>query len=168
MSAISENYWLPATCLFMQRQTCLYGYAIFMQLIIYLKTEVLLSLSKQTCFICKQIPSWRCVRCTIAWHTKCAPWQEEIRIKNRQAICWRHSIDWRQDKMVSFFFPSSEQPHPSFPLEIYQSCSVTVMNTKCRQRLSNEYLMDLSVEVSNATISDALAFKYHSQIYQHF
>jgi len=28
--------------------------------------------------------------------------------------------------------------------------------------------MDLSVEVSNATISDALAFKYHSQIYQHF
>ncbi|XP_039686495.1 histone-lysine N-methyltransferase ASHR3 isoform X1 [Medicago truncatula] len=56
---------------------------------------------QHVCFICKQkLNLLRCVRCTVAFHTKCAPWPEAvIRLEDHpgQAVCWRHS-DWRLDK----------------------------------------------------------------------
>ncbi|KAK6944313.1 SET domain [Dillenia turbinata] len=51
-----------------------------------------------TCFMCKQKFYWRCVRCPIASHDKCAPWQDKvIHIQNQpgRAVCWRHEADWR-------------------------------------------------------------------------
>ncbi|EXC04633.1 hypothetical protein L484_008564 [Morus notabilis] len=55
---------------------------------------------EEACFICKQKSPWRCVRCAVASHSKCAPWPDEvIDLKDRpgQAVCWRHPIDWRLD-----------------------------------------------------------------------
>ncbi|KAF0933606.1 hypothetical protein E2562_018848 [Oryza meyeriana var. granulata] len=48
------------------------------------------------CMVCKQkMFFWRCGRCTVAAHTKCAPWPL-IHLKDDQgsAICWRHPSDW--------------------------------------------------------------------------
>ncbi|TKW40246.1 hypothetical protein SEVIR_1G233400v4 [Setaria viridis] len=48
------------------------------------------------CIICKQkMFFWRCGRCTVAAHTKCAPWPV-IHLKDDRgsAICWRHPSDW--------------------------------------------------------------------------
>ncbi|XP_062219607.1 histone-lysine N-methyltransferase ASHR3-like [Phragmites australis] len=48
------------------------------------------------CMVCKQkMFFWRCGRCTVAAHTKCAPWPV-IHLKDDQgsAICWRHPSDW--------------------------------------------------------------------------
>lgn len=48
------------------------------------------------CMVCKQkMFFWRCGRCTVAAHTKCAPWPV-VHLKNDQgsAICWRHPSDW--------------------------------------------------------------------------
>uniref|UniRef100_A0ACD5YCN0 Uncharacterized protein n=1 Tax=Avena sativa TaxID=4498 RepID=A0ACD5YCN0_AVESA len=48
------------------------------------------------CMVCKQkMFFWRCGRCTVAAHTKCAPWPL-IHLKNDQgsAICWRHPSNW--------------------------------------------------------------------------
>ncbi|XP_042433222.1 histone-lysine N-methyltransferase ASHR3-like [Zingiber officinale] len=53
------------------------------------------------CFICKQKGHWRCVRCEVAAHAKCAPWpMNVIYLKNQpgRAVCWRHSSDWRLEK----------------------------------------------------------------------
>ncbi|KAK4777942.1 hypothetical protein SAY87_018129 [Trapa incisa] len=53
---------------------------------------------QHVCFLCKQRPNWQCVRCPIASHDKCAAWPDKVvHLKNlpRQAICWRHSPDWR-------------------------------------------------------------------------
>lgn len=66
--------------------------------------------NEQACFICKQRVDWRCVRCSIASHDKCAAWPDEvIYLKDRpgKAVCWRHPTDWREDRKVNFFFPSS-------------------------------------------------------------
>ncbi|XP_022988562.1 histone-lysine N-methyltransferase ASHR3-like isoform X2 [Cucurbita maxima] len=52
------------------------------------------------CFICKQRLHWKCIRCTIASHDKCAPWPDKVMHLNNQpgkAICWRHPTDWRVD-----------------------------------------------------------------------
>ncbi|KAL5213291.1 hypothetical protein ABZP36_024138 [Zizania latifolia] len=48
------------------------------------------------CMVCKQkMFFWRCGRCIVAAHTKCAPWPL-IHLKDDQgsAICWRHPSDW--------------------------------------------------------------------------
>ncbi|KAM0870563.1 hypothetical protein ACQ4PT_039935 [Festuca glaucescens] len=48
------------------------------------------------CMVCKQkMFFWRCGRCTVAAHTKCAPWPL-IHLKDDQgsAICWRHPSNW--------------------------------------------------------------------------
>lgn len=65
----------------------------------------MLCLFKQVCFICKQKAIWRCVRCTIAAHTKCSPWPEEVIPFNDQpnrAVCWRHPKDWSHEGEVKF------------------------------------------------------------------
>ncbi|KAF3452908.1 hypothetical protein FNV43_RR03341 [Rhamnella rubrinervis] len=56
---------------------------------------------QHACFICKQKLHWRCVRCPIASHDKCAAWPDEvIHLKDQpgKAICWRHPTDWRLDR----------------------------------------------------------------------
>ncbi|KAJ8750665.1 hypothetical protein K2173_015846 [Erythroxylum novogranatense] len=56
---------------------------------------------QHTCFLCKQKSQWRCVRCQIAAHDKCAPWPEEvIRLVDQpgRVVCWRHPADWQLDK----------------------------------------------------------------------
>ncbi|PKI52385.1 hypothetical protein CRG98_027311 [Punica granatum] len=53
---------------------------------------------QHACFLCKLRPHWRCVRCTIASHDKCAPWPNKVvHLKNHpgRAVCWRHLHDWR-------------------------------------------------------------------------
>ncbi|PIA46038.1 hypothetical protein AQUCO_01600362v1 [Aquilegia coerulea] len=52
------------------------------------------------CFICKQKNSWHCIRCTMAAHTKCAPWPDRVRYTSqpRQVICWRHPTDWQLEQ----------------------------------------------------------------------
>ncbi|CAL4968297.1 unnamed protein product [Urochloa decumbens] len=48
------------------------------------------------CIVCKQrLFFWRCARCTVAAHTKCAPWPV-VRLKDDEgnAICWKHPSDW--------------------------------------------------------------------------
>ncbi|XP_043711311.1 histone-lysine N-methyltransferase ASHR3 [Telopea speciosissima] len=54
---------------------------------------------QHACFICKQKGHWRCMRCTIASHCKCAPWRVTcLQNQPRGFICWRHSKDWRFEK----------------------------------------------------------------------
>ncbi|XP_062078486.1 histone-lysine N-methyltransferase ASHR3 [Humulus lupulus] len=55
---------------------------------------------QHACFICKQNPNWRCVKCTMASHDKCAAWPGEvIHLKDQpgRAVCWRHPTDGRLD-----------------------------------------------------------------------
>ncbi|XP_072980718.1 histone-lysine N-methyltransferase ASHR3 isoform X2 [Typha angustifolia] len=57
--------------------------------------------SQHGCFVCKQKAYWRCVRCPIAAHTKCAPWPDGVISLTNQpglAVCWKHSPDWRLEK----------------------------------------------------------------------
>ena len=61
----------------------------------------------QACFICKQKCFWRCVRCEIASHDKCAAWPDKVIHLSEQpgwAVCWRHPTDWRHE--VNHFFSS--------------------------------------------------------------
>ncbi|KAK9100058.1 hypothetical protein Scep_023488 [Stephania cephalantha] len=56
---------------------------------------------RMACFICRQKGYWRCIRCFIASHTKCAPWPDKVRYfrsQLRRAVCWRHPTDWRFEK----------------------------------------------------------------------
>ncbi|KAL9224144.1 hypothetical protein vseg_000210 [Gypsophila vaccaria] len=56
---------------------------------------------QHACFLCKQKFFWRCVRCEVASHDKCAAWPEEvIHLSERPgwAVCWRHPKDWQQDQ----------------------------------------------------------------------
>jgi len=80
---------------------------VFCLYIVCLVFQSIKSLSVQVCFICKQkLNLLRCVRCTVAFHNKCAPWPEAvIRLEDHpgQAVCWRHS-DWRLDKKVNFLY----------------------------------------------------------------
>ncbi|GAB2267484.1 hypothetical protein Dimus_002467 [Dionaea muscipula] len=55
------------------------------------------------CFLCKQKFFWRCIRCGLASHDKCSPWPKKvIRLNGHTGwvICWRHPMDWRQDKKL--------------------------------------------------------------------
>ncbi|KAK6136264.1 hypothetical protein DH2020_029995 [Rehmannia glutinosa] len=57
---------------------------------------------QHACFLCKQKNHlWRCIRCPIACHEKCAPFPENvIHFPDRpgEAICWKHHTDWRMEK----------------------------------------------------------------------
>ncbi|XP_021750138.1 histone-lysine N-methyltransferase ASHR3-like [Chenopodium quinoa] len=55
---------------------------------------------QHVCFICKQKFIWRCVRCEVASHDKCAAWPDKvIHLSERPGwtVCWRHPKDWRQE-----------------------------------------------------------------------
>ncbi|GAB4838154.1 hypothetical protein Ancab_027683 [Ancistrocladus abbreviatus] len=57
------------------------------------------------CFVCKQKFFWRCIRCGLASHDKCAPWPDKvIHLDDRPgwAICWRHEKDWKLEKKEVF------------------------------------------------------------------
>ncbi|CAH1449279.1 unnamed protein product [Lactuca virosa] len=47
---------------------------------------------QHACFLCKKkIHLWRCSRCHIASHDKCAPFSDHLlHSKDNQKICWRH------------------------------------------------------------------------------
>ncbi|KAK3154602.1 hypothetical protein QOZ80_2BG0192750 [Eleusine coracana subsp. coracana] len=51
---------------------------------------------QHACMVCKQkMFFWRCGRCTVSAHTKCAPWPVIHQKDDRgNAICWRHPSDW--------------------------------------------------------------------------
>ncbi|KAL6973785.1 hypothetical protein U1Q18_027969 [Sarracenia purpurea var. burkii] len=56
---------------------------------------------QHACFLCKQKPYWRCVRCMLASHNKCDAFPEGvIHLRNQpgRAVCWRHPADWRLEK----------------------------------------------------------------------
>ncbi|XP_058113962.1 histone-lysine N-methyltransferase ASHR3-like isoform X2 [Magnolia sinica] len=60
---------------------------------------------QHACFICKQKGYWRCTRCTMAAHSKCAPWPDNVVYPLSQpgrAVCWRHATDWRFEKKEAF------------------------------------------------------------------
>ncbi|XP_058213742.1 histone-lysine N-methyltransferase ASHR3 [Rhododendron vialii] len=56
---------------------------------------------QHACYLCKQKSFWRCVRCMVASHDKCAAFPEGVVHLNNQpgrAVCWRHPDDWRLEK----------------------------------------------------------------------
>ncbi|XP_027348242.1 histone-lysine N-methyltransferase ASHR3 [Abrus precatorius] len=60
---------------------------------------------QHVCFICKAKKQLTCVRCKIAFHSKCAPWPDAVmHLKDHpgQAVCWRHPSDWRLDRKEVF------------------------------------------------------------------
>ncbi|KAK9084519.1 hypothetical protein Syun_031535 [Stephania yunnanensis] len=74
---------------------------------------------QHACFKCKQKGFWRCTRCTIASHSKCAPWQDKVIYLTDQpgrAVCWRHPIDWRLEKKHAV--PTTEMEEIFFHLPL--------------------------------------------------
>ncbi|KAK6783634.1 hypothetical protein RDI58_017088 [Solanum bulbocastanum] len=67
---------------------------------------------QHVCYVCnKKIHLWRCIRCPLASHDKCAAFPEHVIHLNDQpgrVICWKHPSDWRLEK-VNLFFCSSTQ-----------------------------------------------------------
>ncbi|KAJ8562146.1 hypothetical protein K7X08_011437 [Anisodus acutangulus] len=57
---------------------------------------------QHVCYVCnKKIHLWRCIRCTLASHDKCAAFPEHVVHLNDQpgrVICWKHPSDWRLEK----------------------------------------------------------------------
>ncbi|KAJ1279934.1 hypothetical protein BS78_04G193300 [Paspalum vaginatum] len=73
---------------------------------------------KHACMVCKQkMFFWRCGRCTVAAHTKCAPWPM-VHLKDNQgsAICWRHPSDWLLQNENADFTNSIEEVFCRLPL----------------------------------------------------
>ncbi|KAF8677836.1 hypothetical protein HU200_046427 [Digitaria exilis] len=70
------------------------------------------------CMVCKQkMFYWRCGRCTVAAHTKCAPWPVIHRKDDRgSAICWRHPSDWLLQNENADFTNSIEEVFHRLPL----------------------------------------------------
>ncbi|KAE9462520.1 hypothetical protein C3L33_05569, partial [Rhododendron williamsianum] len=65
------------------------------------------------CYLCKQKSFWRCVRCMVASHDKCAAFPEGVIHLNNQpgrAVCWRHPDDWRWRRLNFVFEVMSEEP----------------------------------------------------------
>lgn len=63
--------------------------------------------NEQVCFICKKKKQFWCVRCKVAFHSKCSPWSDSmLQLKDHpeHTVCWRHLSDWRLDRKVNFFF----------------------------------------------------------------
>ncbi|KAG5563912.1 hypothetical protein RHGRI_000181 [Rhododendron griersonianum] len=62
---------------------------------------------QHACYLCKQKSFWRCVRCMVASHDKCAAFPEGVIHLNNQpgrAVCWRHPDDWRLEKIGYVLF----------------------------------------------------------------
>ncbi|KAL8493126.1 hypothetical protein ACS0TY_024365 [Phlomoides rotata] len=65
---------------------------------------------QHACFLCKQkYHLWRCIRCPIAFHDKCAPFPEHVVYfpdRPGEAICWRHPdlTDRGSEKFISWTF----------------------------------------------------------------
>ncbi|KAK4337623.1 hypothetical protein RND71_042110 [Anisodus tanguticus] len=59
---------------------------------------------QHVCYVCnKKIHLWRCIRCTLASHDKCAAFPEHVVHLNDQpgrVICWKHPSDWRLEKEI--------------------------------------------------------------------
>ncbi|KAH0652030.1 hypothetical protein KY285_031803 [Solanum tuberosum] len=57
---------------------------------------------QHVCYVCnKKIHLWRCIRCPLASHDKCAAFPEHVVHLNDQpgrVICWKHPSDWRLEK----------------------------------------------------------------------
>lgn len=57
---------------------------------------------QHVCYVCnKKIHLWRCIRCPLASHDKCAAFPEHVIHLNDQpgrVICWKHPSDWRLEK----------------------------------------------------------------------
>ncbi|PON99308.1 Histone-lysine N-methyltransferase, SET [Trema orientale] len=73
---------------------------------------------QHACFICKQNPNWRCMRCPMAAHNKCAAWPGEvIHLKDQpgKAVCWRHT-DWRLDRKNAVSTSNIEEVFCRLPL----------------------------------------------------
>ncbi|PAN06989.1 hypothetical protein PAHAL_1G303300 [Panicum hallii] len=73
---------------------------------------------QHACMVCKQkMFFWRCGRCTVAAHTKCAPWPM-IHLKDDRgsAICWRHPSDWLLQNENADFTNSIEEVFHRLPL----------------------------------------------------
>ncbi|KAI9117622.1 hypothetical protein K1719_011788 [Acacia pycnantha] len=71
------------------------------------------------CFICKQKVHLRCERCTIAFHTKCAPWPDAVMHSKDhpgRAVCWRHPTDWRLDRKHEASTSNMEEVFCRLPL----------------------------------------------------
>jgi hypothetical protein len=51
---------------------------------------------REFCMICKEVNNWRCVKFTVAAHTKCSLWKEHVLTLEggKQAVCWRHTSNW--------------------------------------------------------------------------
>ncbi|PRQ37685.1 putative histone-lysine N-methyltransferase transcription regulator SET family [Rosa chinensis] len=74
---------------------------------------------QHVCFICRQRLHWRCVRCTIASHDKCAPWPDKVmHLIDRpgRAVCWRHPADWWQDRKHAVSASNIEEVFFRLPL----------------------------------------------------
>ncbi|GMH16616.1 hypothetical protein Nepgr_018457 [Nepenthes gracilis] len=74
---------------------------------------------QHACFLCKQKFFWRCIRCGLASHDKCAPWPDKVVHLNDQpgwAICWRHRKDWRFEQKQAILTDDIEEIFCRLPL----------------------------------------------------
>ncbi|RZC10218.1 Histone-lysine N-methyltransferase ASHR3 [Glycine soja] len=65
-----------------------------------LKDPFLVGAPKMVCFICKKKKQFWCVRCKVAFHSKCAAWSDSVlQLKDHpgHTVCWRHPYDWHLD-----------------------------------------------------------------------
>ncbi|XP_009803970.1 histone-lysine N-methyltransferase ASHR3-like isoform X2 [Nicotiana tabacum] len=64
---------------------------------------------QHVCYVCnKKIHLWRCIRCPLASHDKCAAFPEHVVHLNDQpgrVICWKHSADWHLEKEIFNHLP---------------------------------------------------------------
>ncbi|KAL6633997.1 hypothetical protein ACP70R_026668 [Stipagrostis hirtigluma subsp. patula] len=117
------------------------------------------------CRICKQkMFFWRCGRCTVSAHTKCAPWPV-IHDDQGTAICWRHPSDWLLQNKNAKLTNSIEEVFCRLPLPylnedfkidsiardvadaIYKPPLHTA--TTCHVSVTNKKHGDVHVEVGN-------------------
>ncbi|CAO2046543.1 unnamed protein product [Urochloa humidicola] len=73
---------------------------------------------QHVCMVCKQKNFfWRCGRCTVAAHTKCAPWPViHVKEQGGTAICWRHPSNWLLQNENADFTNSIEEVFRRLPL----------------------------------------------------
>ncbi|XP_059285496.1 uncharacterized protein LOC132038994 isoform X4 [Lycium ferocissimum] len=75
---------------------------------------------QHVCYVCnKKIHLWRCIRCPLASHDKCAAFPEHVVHLNDQpgrVICWKHPSDWRLEKQHEAPASNLEEIFKSLPL----------------------------------------------------
>ncbi|XP_078165535.1 histone-lysine N-methyltransferase ASHR3-like [Carex rostrata] len=78
--------------------------------------------SLHECMICKKVKNWRCVKCTVAAHTKCAPWKEHILALQggKQAVCWRHPSNWQLQNENSAVTNDIKEAFDRLPLPYFE------------------------------------------------